>query len=79
MDIPVFSNGLWIFYRVPPSTGWPGSYELKAASAYAKALRLGYTVPKSAVLAECFVNKLVYPGLEYTNTIESDLLRLMRE
>lgn len=79
MEIPVFSNGTWIQYPVPPSTLWPVSYQRKAASAYAKALRLGYKAHESAILVECFVNKLVYPGLEYNKKIESDLLRIMGE
>jgi hypothetical protein len=79
MEVPVFSNGAWIHYPVPPSTSWPSSYQLKAASAYAKALRLGYKTNQSATLAECVVNKLIYPGLEYNQKIESDLLRLVRE
>ena len=79
MEIPVFSNGTWIHYPVPPSTSWPFSYQLKAASVYAKALRLGYKANQSATLAECVVNKLMYPGLEYTPKIEADLLRLVGE
>lgn len=79
MEVPVFSNGTWISYPSPPSVSWPSSYHFKAAAAYAKALHLGYTAKESATLAECSINKLLYPGIEYSKKLESDLSRLVRE
>ena len=75
MELPVFQNGLWIRYPIPKDIPlWSMSHTLQAASCYAAALQKGHTPEKSALLAECFINKQLYKDLHYNQSIE-DLLR----
>lgn len=79
MSIPVFRKGVWIQYEKPIciDTNWSESHLLKAASFYATALSQGYKTNESRVLAECFVNKEVYPDLQYGRLIERKLQQIM--
>ena len=75
MSIPVFRNGTWITYTVP-SDGelyWNANQKLQAASFYATAISKGLQPSYSATLTECFMNKQVYPGLQYNAKLESIL------
>lgn len=77
MEIPVFLKGQVVHYRVPrDSPLWSTSHKLQAASFYAAALQKGHTLEQSAVLAECYINKLLYKDLHYKKSIE-DLLQTM--
>ena len=75
MSIPVFRNGTWIQYPLPVQidTLWSQSHQFRAASMYATALSQGVSPKESARLAECFVNKEVYPELQYSRQIERRL------
>ena len=79
MSIPVFRKGTWILYPVPPQQDalWNKSHLLKAASFYALALSQGVSSEESAILAECFVNKEVYPGLNYNARLQRKLELIM--
>ena len=79
MSIPVFRKGTWIHYQIPPQQDalWNTSHLLKAASFYALALSQGLSSEESAVIAECFVNKEVYPELRYNSRIERKLQIIM--
>jgi hypothetical protein len=75
MEIPVFRNGRWIAYSIP-SDGqlyWNTNVQFQAASLYATALSKGHTPSQSAILAEMFANKQLYPGIQYSKSIESQL------
>jgi hypothetical protein len=74
MEIPVFSNGQIVHYNVPKDSFlWSTSQKLQAASFYAAALQKGHTAKQSAVLAECYMNKLLYKDLQYKKSIEDQL------
>ena len=79
MSIPVFRKGAWIQYPIPPQQDalWNQSHLLRAASFYATALSQGVSTEESAVVAECFVNKEVYPQLRYNSRIERKLQLIM--
>lgn len=81
MSIPVFYKGAWIQYPRPLSldTNWSEKHLFRAASFYAAALSKGYESSESRVLAECFVNKEVYPDLEYGRLIERKLQQITQE
>lgn len=79
MSIPVFSKGAWVQYPLPVQTDslWSKQHFFRAASFYATALSKGYTPKESSVLAECFVNKEVYPDLQYSSQIERKLQQIL--
>lgn len=79
MSIPVFRKGTWIQYPLPPQQDvlWNQGHLLKAASFYATALSQGVSPQESATLAECFVNKEVYPNLSYSRILEQKIQRIM--
>jgi hypothetical protein len=79
MSIPVFRKGTWVTYPLPPQQDalWNETHLLRAASFFATALSQGVSSEESAFLAECFVNKEVYPDLSYTNKIERKLQTIM--
>lgn len=78
MSVPVFRKGLWISYPISQKDSlWSQGHIFKAASFYATALSQGVSSNESAVLAECFVNKEVYPDLRYSRMIEQKLQRIM--
>jgi hypothetical protein len=81
MSIPVFRKGSWIHYPIPPAVDsvWSQQHLLVAASFYATALSQGYPPSESASLAECYVNKQVYPELVYARQMEQKLLWVTRE
>jgi hypothetical protein len=70
--IPIFRNGAWIHYTVPVDMErhWNSSMKRQAASLYATAVSKGISPSQSAMLAECSVNKQLYPGLQYNKSIE---------
>jgi hypothetical protein len=73
--IPTFRKGSWIEYSVPQDVArhWNKVMKLQAASIYATAVSKGISPSQSAVLAECYVNKQMYPGLQYNKSIEDQL------
>lgn len=73
--IPVFRKGVWIEYSVPSDVErhWNKAMKLQAASMYATAVSKGISPSQSAVLAECYVNKQMYPGVQYSKSIEDQL------
>ncbi len=75
MSIPVFRKGSWIQYPIPSSIDplWSKKHLFRAASFYATALSQGYSPSESAVLAESFVHKEVYPGLQFSRQLERKL------
>lgn len=78
MSIPVFRKGIWIQYPLPLQKDvlWSQTHLFKAASFYATALSQGVSPHESAILAECFVNKEVYPDLSYSRSLEQKLERI---
>lgn len=79
MSIPVFRKGNWIEYPLPiqSDTLWSKQHFFRAASFYTTALSQGYSSKESSVLAECFVNKEVYPELSYSSQIERKLQQIL--
>jgi hypothetical protein len=79
MSIPVFRKGTWIEYPLPAQQDilWSEGHLLKAASFYATALSQGVSQNESVVLAECFVNKEVYPNLSYSRILENKIEKIM--
>ena len=75
MSIPVFRNSKWISYTVPSDvdTLWSTKSKLQAASVYATAIEKGFSPSYSAILAESYVNKQLYLGLQYNAKIEKTL------
>jgi hypothetical protein len=73
--ISVFRNNKWIQYKVPADLEryWSQSLKRQAGSLYATAVSKGLSPSQSAVLAECYVNKQLYPGLQYSKSIEEQL------
>lgn len=79
MSVPVFRNKSWVQYKGPVVTDplWSQSDLLRAASFYATAVSQGFPTNEAAFLAECFVHKEVYPGLQYSRPIERRLQQIM--
>ena len=79
MSIPVFRKGSWIQYPLPPVVDplWSQQHLFRAASFYATALSKGFSTLESASLAECFIHKEVYPGLQFSRQIEGRLQAIM--
>jgi hypothetical protein len=77
--LPVFRKGVWETYSLPvsPNPLWSYEHILKAGSFYSTALSLGYTASDSSVYAEAYVNKLIYPGLQYSSSLERTLQSIM--
>ncbi len=75
--IPVFRQGKWIHYTVPLSCTWSREQMFRAASAYATALQKGYSEQESLNLAEMLIHKEVYPGIQYSETLEKKCRTLM--
>ena len=75
MSIPVFRKGSWIQYPIPAVVDplWSKKHLFRAASFYATALSQGYSPSESASLAESFVHKEAYPGLEFPRHVERKL------
>jgi hypothetical protein len=78
--LPVYRNGTWIQYPLPPCIDplWSKSNLFQAASFYATALSKGFPPSESAVLAECYVHKQVYADLQYSKQIERKLASLVK-
>ncbi len=79
MDIPVFRKGKWIRYTVPVdgTVYWNSHQKLQAASLYATAISKGLSPSQSAVLTECYINKQLYPGLQYSKELETHIQSLL--
>ena len=79
MSIPVFRKGSWIQYPLPTAIDplWSKKHLFRAASFYATALSQGYSPSESAVLAESFVHKEAYPGLQFSKQLERKLQQVM--
>jgi hypothetical protein len=75
--IPVFSNGRWISYSPPSDVFWSRNWNLQAASLYAAALQKGYSEKEAAQLAEMYVSKQLYTGLQYSKRFEDQLKALL--
>lgn len=75
MKIPVYRKGTWITYTVPKEGEefWTRALRFQAASVFATASVRGYSPHTSAVLAEAYVYKQLYPGLMYDKEIEEKL------
>lgn len=73
MRVPVFSNGRWISYEVPSDVRWSSNWNLQAASVYAAALQKGFPDKEASMLAEAFITKQLYKGLQYSPKIEDQL------
>ena len=56
---------------------WSKHHCFEAASFYATALCQGYNLSESDGLAQVFIMKKVYPGLVYSDPIESKLKKIM--
>lgn len=80
IHVPVFRKGVWIQYPLPTATDtlWSKQHFFRAASFYATALSQGYSPKESSVLAECFINKEVYPDLCYSSQIERKLQQILK-
>ena len=80
-SIQVFRKGSWVLYPLPSFVDplWNQAHLYRAASLYATALSRGFSVKESAVLAECFVHKEVYPELQYSRQIERKLESLLKD
>ena len=79
MKIPVFRNGTWIEYEPPREvpSGWQPFHSYQAASLYATAHTLGYSATVSASLAEMYIFKQIFEGIEYERKMEADLQSLL--
>lgn len=79
MSLPVFQNGTWITYPLPKPVDalWSQSNIFQAASFYAAALSQGYEPNESAILAEAYIHKKVYNGLQYHDSLENKLKSIM--
>ena len=77
--IPVFRNGAWMDYPLPVSINplWSQAHLFQAASFYATARSQGYNPSDSSVYAEAYINKSLYPGMEYNRSLEQTLQRIM--
>lgn len=77
--VPVFRQGAWIHYPLPSTVNalWSQEHIFKAASLYATALSQGYSPDESAMLAEAYVNKLIFTGIQYNRSLESRLAQIM--
>lgn len=77
--IPVFREGKWIAYRLPSPIDpfWEKDHCFEAASFYATALHQGYSPTESDALAQVFIMKKVYQGLEYPESIKSKIQKIM--
>ena len=79
MEIPVFRKGVWYTYRVKPDVpgGWLSRHSYQAASLYATAQSCGYSPQESEVLAEMYIFKQIFEGLQYNKEQEAKLTSLM--
>lgn len=79
VSIPIFRNGVWLQYPIPPVLDplWSQTDLLRAASFYATAVSQGISTNDAASLAECFVHREVYPTLQYPRAIDIKLQRIM--
>lgn len=79
MNIPVYRQGKWILYVLPKDGEcfWNANQKLQAASFYATAVSKGLQPSHSATLTECYINKQVYPGLQYNETLEKQIQSLL--
>ena len=77
--IPVFRKGQWIEYSVPVCLDplWSKADLYQAAAFYGTAVSQGYSPSESAALAEAYIMKKIYSGLEYPLMLESKLKKIM--
>ncbi len=75
--VPVFSNGRWISYPLPSDVVWSSNWNLQAASLYAAALAKGHSEKEAAQLAEMYVSKQMYKGLQFPKRFEDQLKDLL--
>ena len=75
MNTSVYRKGQWIQYTFPSDASiyWNENQKLQATSFYATAISKGLSPSQSAILTECYMNKQIYPGLQYIKSIESQL------
>jgi hypothetical protein len=75
MKIPVFRKGTWIEYEPPREvpSGWQSFHSYQAASIFATAHALGYSVKASASLAEICIFKQIFEGIVYDSKLEAQL------
>lgn len=78
-QIPVFRQGKLILYTAPQEAShqWSRDQLFHAASAYATALTKGYSEELAHSLAEIWVNKEIYPEIQYNESLEKKLKTLM--
>lgn len=79
MSVPVFRKGTWIHYTIPVSMNplWSESHIFQAASFYATALSQGEKPSDSSIYAEAYINKHIYPGIQYNKALEIKLQQIM--
>lgn len=79
MEIPVFRKGVWYSYRVKQDIpcGWLSHHSYQAASFYATAQSRGYSHEMSEALAEMYIFKQIFEGLQYQQEKEEALRSLM--
>ncbi len=78
MKIPIFRKGQWIEYETPREvpSGWLPHHSFQAASVFATARSLGYAPNEAASLAEVYVFKQIFEGIQYDASFESKLQTL---
>lgn len=79
MKIPVFRKGQWIEYEPPREVpgGWQTKHSFQAASIFATARSKGYVPKEAASLAEMYMFKQLFPGIQYDSKFESKLERVV--
>jgi hypothetical protein len=75
MKIPVFRKGEWIEYEPPREVpgGWQKQHSFQAASIFASARSKGSSPKEAACLAEMYIFKQLFPGIQYDTKFESKL------
>lgn len=79
MEIPVFRKGVWYSYHVKDDvpSGWLSRHSYQAASLYATAQSRGYSKEMAESLAEMYIFKQIFEGLQYQKQQEEELKALM--
>jgi hypothetical protein len=79
MKIPVFRKGQWVDYEAPREVpgGWQKTHSFQAASIFATARSNGYAPKEAASLAEMYIFKQIFPGIQYDTKFESKLERVV--
>ena len=76
----VFRKGRWIEYPTASTdTRWTDVQRWKAAAVYGTAIAQGIPETRAISLSEAYVFKILYPGLQYSSAMETDLSRITRE